>query len=337
MIVASRFGCFRCAVLLVASWTNVARAAEPDASSVAAPLPKPVPAMQVLPLPNGEASFTRDGAELTRYHFGPTLNRPFLYPMIGPSGRSLTRMGHPRDPIGHSHHNSVWVSHFIVDGVDFWGDRNKGRIEHQRMEQYEDTPEAAWLVGVNHWTRMEPREVLLVERRRVQVEPLDNGEWFLTLDLELAPPPQKMSTTLDKTPFGVVGVRMAKTIGVHDGGGRILNSAGGVNEQGVFWKPAKWCDYSGPITPTASEGIALLDHPYNPNHPTVFHVRNDGWMGTSLTFDAPRTIEADKPLRLRYGLYVHAGAPTVEHLEKRWQAFAQTQPPASLAPVKQAK
>ena len=35
--------------------------------------------------------------------------------------------------------------------------------------------------------------------------------------------------------------------GVHDGGGTIRNSEGGVNEAGVFWKPARWCDYSGRI------------------------------------------------------------------------------------------
>ncbi|MHC4329832.1 MAG: DUF6807 family protein [Planctomycetota bacterium] len=57
--------------------------------------PKPVPRMQVVPMPYDQASFQRDGVELTRYHFGPGLHRPFLFPVSGPSGRSLTRMGHP--------------------------------------------------------------------------------------------------------------------------------------------------------------------------------------------------------------------------------------------------
>lgn len=326
-------GCWLLITAALARGSAPLEAAEPSGQAA----PKPVPAVQVLPLPNDEAAFEHLGRELARYHFAAGLHRPFVYPLIGPAGRSLTRMGHPRDPIGHSHHNSFWVSHNKVDGVDFWGDRGQGRIEHQRIEQYEDTDSAAWLVALNAWTRLQPREVLLVERRRIQVEPLKQGEWLLTLDLELAPAPQKHSVTLDKSPFGLVGVRMAKSIGVHDGGGRILNSSGGVNEKEVFWKPARWCDYSGPITPAASEGIALLDHPYNPNHPTVFHVRDDGWMGASLTFDAPRTIEAARPLRLRYGLWIHAGVPSVEQLDERWQAFARTEPPPTLAPQKPAK
>ena len=58
------------------------------------PLPgaKPVPDMQVLPQPYDQASFEHLGRELTRYHFGPQLRRPFWYPIVGPSGRSLTRM-----------------------------------------------------------------------------------------------------------------------------------------------------------------------------------------------------------------------------------------------------
>ena len=153
------------------------------------------------------------------------------------------------------------------------------------------------------------------------VRPVGERDWLLVIDLELSAP--SSSTTLGKTPFGMVGVRMAKTIGVHDGGGLIRNSEGKVGEKGgVFWKPARWVDYSGPISPGESGGITLLDHPDNPNHPSVFHVRDDGWMGASLTFDGPRTIEPGRPLRLRYGLYAHSGVPTAEAIAASWKAFA---------------
>ena len=64
------------------------------ASEAPLPEPKPVPRLQVVPQPYGQASFQREGVEITRYHFGDGLERPFLFPVIGPSGRSLTRMGH---------------------------------------------------------------------------------------------------------------------------------------------------------------------------------------------------------------------------------------------------
>src|SRR5262252_8452295 len=92
------------------------------AGQVELPAAKPVPRMQVLPLPGSQAGVERDGHELARYYFSKDLYRPFLYPLIGPAGKSLTRMGHPRDPNGHSHHNSVWISHHVVGGVGFWND-----------------------------------------------------------------------------------------------------------------------------------------------------------------------------------------------------------------------
>jgi hypothetical protein len=280
---------------------------------------KPVPRVQVVPLPGRQASIQHRGIEWSRYHFAADQRRPFLYPINGPGGRSLTRMGHPHDPEGHSHHNSVWISHHDVAGVDFWSDRGTGVIVHKRIVAYQDSDDGAALVADNQWTTG-GGTVLLDERRRIEVRPLAGGEWFMTIDVRLRA--VEKTVTLGKTPFGLVGVRMAKTIGVRDGGGTIRNSAGGVNEKGVFWKPAKWVDYSGPIAEGTVEGITLMDHPSNPNHPTHFHVRDDGWMGASLTHTTPREIPAEKPLVLRYGLLIHRGVPGVEQLDRRHAEFA---------------
>jgi hypothetical protein len=295
------------------------------ASAASLPAGKPVPRLQAVPQPDHQLAFQRDGGEIARYHFAPTLHRPFLFPLVGPSGRALTRLGHPRDPEGHSHHNSVWVSHNDVNGVTFWGDRgtNAGRIIHQRIEEIDDGPDSAAVQSVNAWTAKDGK-VLLQERRRTTVTLLPKGEWLLILDLLFEAKDREV--TFGKTSFGLVGVRMAKTIGVNDGGGTIRNSEGAVDEKEVFWKPAKWVDYSGPVTGKVAEGVTLMDHPSNHNHPTVYHVRNDGWMGTALTFDAPRVLAPGKPLQLRYAIYVHADVPEREAIQKRWEEFAKAKP-----------
>ncbi len=193
-----------------------------NAPAQEAPLtPKPVPRMQVIPMPYYQASFQRDGIELTRYHFGPGLHRPFLFPVIGPSGRSLTRMGHPHDPESHSHHNSVWISHNDVDGISFWSDGGGGKIRHKRIVKFEDAGERSSIVTENQWITNEGK-VLLFETRRVTVLLLPDSEWLLIIDMEFKA--KDKPVTLGKTPFGMIGVRMAKTIGVNDGGGRIRNS-----------------------------------------------------------------------------------------------------------------
>lgn len=305
----------------VHSWTTLLVAIAAMATAAAADWqPRPVPEVQTIPLPFDQVSFQRHGTELCRYVHAGDLNRPFVFPVQGPSGRSLTRMGHPHDPESHSHHNSVWISHHDVDGVSFWDDRGLGRIVHQRVERLSDGPETAAVITRNDWLSRE-KGVLLHERRRIAVHTLPDGEWQLVLDIELAA--DRNDVVLGKTPFGPIGVRLAKTLGVHDGGGRIRNSAGGINEAGCFWKPARWVDYSGAIAADQIEGLTLFDHPANSGHPNVFHVRDDGWMGVSLTHRDAIVVRTGHPLRLRYALYVHHGAPPPERLQRQWQAFAE--------------
>lgn len=280
--------------------------------------PKSVPRMQVIPQPYHQASFQRDGLEIARYHFGPALHRPFIFPVIGPSGRSLTRMGHPHDPESHSHHNSVWISHNDVGGTDFWSDGGKGKIRHQRIIKYEDGDQSCSITTENQWLA-DTNKVLLLETRKVTALLLEDSEWFMIIDMEFKA--NDKPVTLGKTPFGMIGIRMSKTIGVNDGGGTIRNSEGAINEKEVFWKRARWVDYSGPITNENSEGITLFDHPNNPNFPTYFHVRNDGWMGASLTHDGPRTIQPGKTLHLRYGLYIHNDIKPPNIIEAKWKQF----------------
>ena len=292
------------------------------AAGAPAPAADP-PRMQAVPQPYDQVAFEHDGVEIARYHFGAGLQRPFVFPVVGPSGRCLTRMGHPHDPVGHSHHNSIWFSHMIVNGMSFWEDRSGARIVHRRMEALEDGPDEAAVVCLNAWVGTNGVEVLH-ERRRTCVQALPDGGWMLLIDLQLTA--AGADVTFGQTPFGLLGVRMAKSIGVKDGGGAILNSEGGVNEAGTFRKPARWIDYSGPVAAGVTNGITILDHPSNPNHPSVFHTRDDGWMGSCLTFDAPRVVTKTAPLRLRYGLHVHAGAPVPAAVEGRWKTFAATVP-----------
>ncbi|MCC6355958.1 MAG: PmoA family protein [Verrucomicrobiae bacterium] len=278
------------------------------------------PMMQAVPLPGDAVSFQRDGTEVAAVRFGAGLRRPFIFPIAGPSGRWLTRMGHPGDPEGHRHHNSVWISHKDVNGVSFWEDAGQGRIVHRRIERFEDGPRESAMVSLNAWEDGGGK-VLVEERRRVAVRALAGGETMLVLEVELAA--SHGPVTFGATPFGLIGVRMAKTLGVKDGAGRIQNSEGGINEEGTFRKPARWVDYAGRSAPGCVEGIALMDHPGNPGHPAAFHTRDDGWMGACLSKDAPVSVPSGGTLRVRYGLYIHAGGCDPGKIDALWREFAE--------------
>jgi hypothetical protein len=165
---------------------------------------------------------------------------------------------------------------------------------------------------------------------------------MMIVDIQIEPA-GKEPVTIGKSAFGLLGVRMAKTISVRFGGGLIRNSEGNVcklpdplpeptkiegsvdnAENSTFRKHARWCDYSGAILTGVNEGITLMDHPQNPHHPTAFHTRSDGWMCASLTLDEPVTLEPGKLMKLRYALWMHAGVPDAKTIEAQWQKFAAT-------------
>ncbi|MFZ4767396.1 MAG: PmoA family protein [Roseimicrobium sp.] len=302
------------------------------ASAVQGQLPdaNPVPRVQVVPQPDYQTAFLYDGLELTRYRFDPESKRTFWFPLQTTLTPSLVRMGHPHDPIGHRHHYGVWMTHSALNGVNFWDDepddgksRVRGSIQHQRVLGYWDGDDCAAMMTLNHWVADRDGKILLIEKRYIEARPApDATSWWLLVDAEFTAP-KGQTATFEPSGFGLMSVRMAKTIGVLDGGGRILNSAGQVNEEQVFRQPAKWCDYSGRLTNGAAGfgGITLMNYPQNPSHPTAFHVRNDGWMCCCLSLDKPVAVR-DVPVHGRWALWVHEGVPSQEKCEAMWQTFA---------------
>jgi hypothetical protein len=112
--------------------------------------------------------------------------------------------------------------------------------------------------------------------------------------------PATEKVTLAKSNFGVLAVRVSKEISAAFGRGKLTNSHGASGEPALFGKPAAWMDYSD-----AAEGVTFFDHATNPDHPSHWHVRDDGWMGASLCFNGDR--EVVQPLTVRYLLHAHRG------------------------------
>ncbi len=278
----------------------------------------PLPRCQVMPLADHQVSFQIDGAERLRWHFGPSYPRPFFYPFLGPSGTSLTRMGHPGDS-GHDHHRSIWFAHHKVLGIDFWGDRGAARIRQKQWLCYQDgLDEAVMAVLLGWYDGHDPKE-LLEQELIAGARPGPQGETFLELQSTFRP--RAESLEFEKTNFGFLAVRVAKGLSAHFGGGRITNSEGAVGEPAIFGKPSRWMDYSGPV-PKGLEGITYFDHPTNPGHPVSWHVREDGWMGAAVCLNGPVTTTRKQPLTLRYLLHAHAGALDAKRAEEVAKAFA---------------
>lgn len=266
---------------------------------------------EILPLPEQQVSLRIDGAERTRWHYGSGAERPFFFPIVGPGGSSLTRIGHPGAP-NHDHHRSVWFAHHKVLGIDFWSNNTDARIRQKQWLAYRDGDDEAVMAVRLHWLDGHNPQELLEQELITAVRPRDANQWELEIQATFRP--RAESLEFAKTNFGFFAVRVAKNISEFFGGGRLTNSAGRVGERAIFGKPAKWMDYSGPVPGNTEkpqkplwEGITYIDHPGNPGQPTHWHVREDGWMGASPCMNGPLTTTRNKPLRLRYLLSIHRG------------------------------
>jgi hypothetical protein len=285
------------------------------------------PRAMIIPQPDDQVSFQVDGREWLRYHYGEQTPKPYFYPVMGPAGAPVTRLTHPHDPFTHNHHLSLWIGHEKVGGTSFWGQiRNPAHIAFDRIKKIDDGEQAS-LTILAQWLDGEKKPLLLDERTWTlspRYETLGSGGYGeYTLDLQLKLTPVAPTLTLGKTNFGLVAVRVAKMMGTLDGGGTIRNSEGQVNEKELMPpRRARWCDYSGRPTPGAVNGVTLFDHPSNPNHPAYFHVRGDGWMGSSFTFEGDVVLSRDKPLVLKYRFYVHAGFGDPKALDAEWERWA---------------
>jgi hypothetical protein len=98
--------------------------------------------------------------------------------------------------------------------------------------------------------------------------------------------------------------------------GLMVDSEGKQGEANVWGKRASWVDYFGE-NKGEKLGIAILDYPENPKHPTYWHSRSYGLFAANIfgehdfyndkKRDGSMTIEPGHPLRFRYRVIIHSG------------------------------
>lgn len=284
-----------------------------------------IPRCQIVPGSDFETSFTIDGREILRWNFGHHFPRPFFHPVIGPSGSNLVRMGHPGAP-NHDHHAGIWFAHNMVEEFNFWANGTGTQIRQRQWLDYIDSDEFAAMAVLLDYYNGHNEQPIINQETIVVVKPLDANEYLIDLHLRLNSPLGEV--TLRKTNFGIIAVRVAASVSEHFGGGLLTNDQGLLHESNIFGKASSYMDYSGPVRDsvggTAINGITLYDHPGNPNYPSKWHVREDGWMGPSLNRDMELTLIENTPLSLRYQLHVHNGKFDAKRAAELRQSFMQS-------------
>jgi hypothetical protein len=272
-----------------------------------------------------------DGKPFTTFHYGKDAGKPFLAPLRSASGKIVTR-GFPMEMIqgesrDHLHHRGLWFTYDDVNGVKFW--ENDPSYTKPRMGRV-TVRSAGWNAGAGRldaemvWR--DPDNKPLLTEERVMLFPSDPAVRIIDVRVTLA---AEDDVTLGDTKEGAFAIRLAENF-TERRGGKITNSDGKVKMVNTWGKRARWVDYSGEVD-GEQLGVAIFDHPSNPNSPTYWHVRDYGLFSLNPfgqnAFDpsAPeRKTKLAKGQKLAYHwrVVIHPGDAGSGGVEKLYQAFA---------------
>lgn len=206
----------------------------------------------------------------------------------------------------HPHHKGVWLSIDEVNGIEFWAE--KGMIRNAGLEASEQPDGSAQLKLTNHWLG-EDAEPLVLEHTTVTVYPSRLAAY--NIEFEAAEKP----VTFGDTKEGLFAIRLPNSMREFISRAPVVNHAGATGTAALWGKPAPWIDYTGPIA-GQTYGVTIMDDPDN-FRPSRYHVRDYGLFAinpfgeSAYTGGAeeakPVTLQPGEKLKLRYGLYVHAG------------------------------
>lgn len=291
---------------------------------------------------------------------------PYFYPVIGPNGENITRHypmkeGVENEKQDHPHHRSLRFAHSDVNGVNFWYWRpgrekelSDAEILLEKVEALR-SGETGEMILWNRW--LDGDELVLRERMRIAITPLEDRQVLMDYDVELHAPDGKPVTFGDMKDGGLY-VRVAGTMKAaehfKEGGaklaGTILNSLGDRNEA-TWGRRAEWVDYFGPDPSGNIAGVALFDHPDNLRFPTHWHSRTYGLVAANRfgrdhfdpEYAKPRgvscrphgdqcpacnarggdyTIPGGETLTLRHRLYFHHGNSESANVSGQYARYA---------------
>jgi hypothetical protein len=292
---------------------------------------------------DGEAlEFTVGGKLFTRYNFGPSNQRPFFHPVIGPGEKRVTR-SFPMEPgyeaeesQDHPHHTGIYVAHGEVNDVNHWGvgAERCGKQLHREFSAIISGPIFSEIHEQLDWVDLQGKPMLF-ERRTLIVYNLPGEDRLVDVTTTLEARHGKIHFG-DTKEAGLISVRVASSMEGKRGQGLIENAFGGKREPQTWGKPAPWCHYTGPVD-GVSEGIGIFDHPSNPRFPTNWHVRDYGLFSANpfgyhdyfpgTQRDGSLTLNPGETATFRYRLHFHRGDAAAGHTANRWTDFAL--PPAA--------
>jgi hypothetical protein len=305
--------------------------------------------------------FKAGSAVVAKYAVAESVAKPYLYPVLAPSGTPLTR-GYPVEKApgdattDHVHQKSVWFCHGDVipegielkvksankadKGVDFWSEaKDKDGPRHGKIKcvkvgkPTQHAKNHASIETHNEWLSPDGLKIM-DEVRVIHFVDTKEGRLFafdITLKASVCP------ITFGDTKEGSFGIRVNDALRPSQATGATVTTADGksfappVKDNLPIWgHPTDWIDYSGKFD-GKEVGIAVFDHPKNPR--SNWHVRAYG-LNAANPFGRDHSgfpsqkgkddllkIAKGGEMKLKYGAYAHDGDAKVGKVAEAFAEF----------------
>lgn len=283
-------------------------------------------------------SVSIDGKPFTDFFVGADAVKPYLHPLRSATGKIVTR-SYPMETVAgeakdHPHHRGLWITHGLVNEVDFWaneknqkgaGKAGRGTIVTKRITAVESGKKKGTIGATFEW--QDPTgKGLLTEQRTMTFYSHPTQRW-IDFDVTL--------TALDEVTFGdtkegMFAIRLATDL-EEKHSGKMRSAEGKEGEKAVWGSRSPWVDYAGTLE-GEKVGLAILDHPTNPRHPTYWHSRGYGLFAANpfgvRDFERDKTKSGDLKLakggalRFRYRLIIHPGDATEAKIAEEFTKYS---------------
>jgi len=293
---------------------------------------------------DGHISVIIDGKPFTTLYCGPETGKPYLHPLRAASGKIVTR-GYPMENVpgethDHPHQRGLWFSHGNVNGYDFWSnepsqhDGKNTRIALKNLAKAAGGKESGVIEATFDWN--DPQGKTLLTESRTMTFYAVPARRVIDFDITLTPVEQ---VKFGDTKEGTFAIRLApwleeptkQSLPSPKRTGLMVDAEGRHGEAQIWGHRANWVDYSGEGE-GEKLGIAILDHPANPRHPTYWHARSYGLFAANIfglhdfmndkTADGSMTLGPGHSIRFRYRVIIHPGDHETAKIADEYAKFA---------------
>lgn len=290
--------------------------------------------------PGHSLTLRKGGLALLTYRFGETTPKPYFHPLTTPGGALLTGY----QPSDHVWHRGLWFAWKYINGVNYWEEDigedgalvSEGRTLPAGSDSFAAKKDGTGEVS-HALSYVAPNgRVVMTENRRIVIHPNEGAELMIDLFHDFTA--GEAEITLEATPanadtpwggYAGLGIRASRELTDC----RVINDSAqadrDANGASAVWVGLSGIADGGP-TRDRMAGLALIDHPGNPRHPSPSYVYYDktafGYISPSLLRHDPMTLQAGEALRLAYRAVAHDGPTNAPRISSLATAFGSTRP-----------